>query len=301
MTRTGNSRFITRLGVNIALDGVLAAFGVVLAYWLETPAMLWPDPPALPLAGAAAIWLIGVPFGLSRLHWRFTSLQDLARIGGAALLAGVMLTLLLVGAGLRLPGPGFPILLALTLLVTLTVPRLLYRLARQPAQKPDTVNAATAILVGTGETAELFLAALARVAAAPYRVTGLMALSAKHTGRRLHGFDIAGAVDQAESVLHRLQSADKIPDLLIITSPELSGDAGAEPDRTRPGGADGNSVAADRDRGSAEPPASCARPRRHGGVDFRQTGACHRCRRQHRRRASAPGRGVRTGGADAAG
>jgi O-antigen biosynthesis protein WbqV len=218
---------LARLGVNLALDGGLTALAVLAACWLANPMRPWPDPLALPLAGAAAIWLIGVPFGLSRLHWRFTSLRDLALIGGACILTALLLSLLLIGAGIRLPSASFPACLALCLIVALTTPRLLYRLQRQPgpgSAGSNHANATHSILVGTGESSELFLSALARFADSPYRVMGLMALSSRHTGRRIHGHDIMGAVAQAEPMLARLHKAGKLPDLLIITSPELTGD-----------------------------------------------------------------------------
>jgi O-antigen biosynthesis protein WbqV len=212
-------------GVNIALDGALAAFAVVLACFLANPEKLWPEPASLPLAGAIAIWLIGVPFGLSRLHWRFTALRDLGMIGGAGLVAAILLTLLLAGAGAVLPSASFPVLLALCMVTALTVPRLIYRLARQPAQPAGGNAQTTAILVGAGETAELFLGALARFPAAPYRITGLIALSGRHTGRRIHGYDILGAASKAEALLDRLAEKAALPDLLIITAPEFAGDA----------------------------------------------------------------------------
>jgi O-antigen biosynthesis protein WbqV len=214
-----------RQGVNIALDGALAAFAVVLACWLAGTGPLPGGLRVLPVAGAVAIWLIGVPFGLSRLHWRFTALRDLALVGGAGVVAAILLVLLLVGAGVALPSSGFPVVLALCMVVALTAPRVVYRLARTPGRQAEAEGVTTAILVGTGETAELFLAALARFAAAPYRVVGLMALSARHTGRRIHGFDILGSAEQAEAVLARLAGTEALPDLLIITAPEFSGDA----------------------------------------------------------------------------
>jgi O-antigen biosynthesis protein WbqV len=122
------------------------------------------------------------------------------------------------GAGLAMPSAAFPVALALALMVLLTAPRLLYRLLRSRRTERDAAQ--TAILVGTGETAELFLAAHAR-AQAGYRIVGLMALSEKHVGRRVHGLDIFGAVDAADAAFGRL--ADK-PDLLIITAPELGGE-----------------------------------------------------------------------------
>jgi O-antigen biosynthesis protein WbqV len=223
MNQPITSRLAARIGLNSALDGALAALAVLAAYWLADPASPRPHPLALPLAAAAIIWLAGIPFGLSRLHWRFTALRDLARIGGASILTAIVLTLLLVGAGVRMPSASLPVILALCLAVALTTPRLLYRLGREPGGNEMT-NTPKAILVGTGETAELFISALARSAAAPYRVVGLMALSNRHTGRRIHGHDIISSVAQAEPAFARLRKAAALPDLLIITSPELTGD-----------------------------------------------------------------------------
>jgi O-antigen biosynthesis protein WbqV len=199
------------------LDGAVAALSVVLSFWLSNPAAPWPSPAGLPLGGAVAIWLIGIPFGLARLHWRFISFKDLAVIAVAAVVTAMMLVLLMVGAGLPLPSPAFPIILALVLVVLLTAPKLVYRLTRQKSGGFEASQ--TAILVGSGDQAELFLAAHAR-AASPYRVVGLMALSGKHVGRRIHGLDIIGAADNAAQAFARLKAK---PDLLIVAAPGLTG------------------------------------------------------------------------------
>jgi O-antigen biosynthesis protein WbqV len=171
MSGASTSRIVARIGVNILLDGALAALAVFAAFWLTNPASPWPDPLALPAAGAIAIWLTGIPFGLSRQHWRFSAPRDLVLIGGAALLTALMLTLLMLGAGLALPSPSFPPILALTLIVTLIAPRLLYRLARQPAQPKETAGTSTAI---SGRPGALSAGALpghraGRAVIAPYR------------------------------------------------------------------------------------------------------------------------------------
>jgi O-antigen biosynthesis protein WbqV len=217
MSRHDSTRLAASTALNIVLDGALAALAVVLAFWLANPAQPWPKPAALPLGGAVAMWLIGIPFGLSRLHWRFISLKDLAIIAAAAVVTALMLVLLMVGAGLPLPSPTFPAILALVLLVLLTAPKLVYRLMRQKTEA--SIAAQTAILVGSGDEAELFLAAYAK-AAAPYRVVGLMALSGKHVGRRIHGLDIIGAADNAGPTLAKLKQK---PDLLIVAAPGLTG------------------------------------------------------------------------------
>ncbi|HTQ71727.1 MAG TPA: nucleoside-diphosphate sugar epimerase/dehydratase [Acidocella sp.] len=219
MSHTENPLLPIRMAVNITLDGALAALAVGVSFWLSNPGAPVPHPHMLPLAGAGAIWLIGIPFGLSRLHWRFVALRDLVLLGAAAIVTTLMLTLLMVGAGFSLPSPAFPVILALMLIAALTVPKLLYRLRRQ--KRSEQGAAQTALLVGDGETAELFLSAHAQQHSAPYRVTGLIALSEKHIGRRVHGLDVVSAADEGEAMLDRL--AEK-PDLLIITAPQFTGD-----------------------------------------------------------------------------
>lgn len=219
MSRTKNPLLPVRMAVNIGLDGGLAILAVVLSFWLANPDHPMPTPLALPLAGAVSIWLLGIPFGLARMHWRYIALRDLVLIGSAAVLTALMLTLLMVGAGVALPSPAFPVILALALGAFLTIPKLLYRLTHQ---KRD-VQAAqqTAMLVGDGEANELFLSAHDRQRHAPYRVVGLIALSPKHVGRQLHGLTVVGAAQDGEALLNRLVQK---PDLLIITAPGFRGD-----------------------------------------------------------------------------
>ncbi|WP_297493079.1 nucleoside-diphosphate sugar epimerase/dehydratase [Acidocella sp.] len=217
MSRHDSTRLAVSTALNIVLDGAFAALAVVLSFWMANPGQPWPAPEVLPLGGALAIWLIGIPFGLSRLHWRFISFKDLAIIAAAAVVAAVMMILLMIGAGLSLPSPAFPVILAMVLLVLLTGPKLLYRLIRQKSAPFDTAQ--TALLAGSGDQAELFLAANAKAIPA-YRVMGLMALSAKHVGRRVHGLDVIGAADNAAPALARLKQK---PDLLIITAENLAG------------------------------------------------------------------------------
>ncbi|MDE8347937.1 MAG: nucleoside-diphosphate sugar epimerase/dehydratase [Acidocella sp.] len=220
-----NRRRLGNLALNMALDGILASAAVVIAGWLCAPGSSWPGRLMLAVVGALAVWLIGVPFGLARLHWRYTSMRDLALVGGAGVSTAILLILLIIGSGLSLPSPSYPLGLMFSMLVCLVAPRIAYRLWRNTGSSSATKAMTSALLVGNGETAELFLAALAWTAEPTYRVTGLMALSARHTGRRMHGLDVIGAVGQAEQVLVGLAVSGALPDLLIITDPEFSGSA----------------------------------------------------------------------------
>lgn len=219
MSSSDNPLLPWRIAVNLALDGALAAAAVAVSFWLANPAHPVPHPHALPLAGTAAIWLIGIPIGLARLHWRFVSPRDLALLCGTAIVTAAMLSLLMVGAGFSLPSPAFPVILTLLLGAVLTVPKLLYRLLRQPRPEPQTAQ--TALIVGDGENAELFLSAHAQLRGAPYKITGLIGLSGKQIGRRMHGLNVVGALDEEGETLSALSPK---PDLLIITAPQLTGD-----------------------------------------------------------------------------
>ena len=219
MSHTDIPSLPLRMAVNIVLDGAFAALAVGASFWLANPAAPVPHPHMLPVAGAGAVWLLGIPFGLSRLHWRFVSMRDLMGLGLAALVTALMLCLLVVGAGISLPSASFPVILTLTLGAALTLPKLIYRLVRQ--KRGARGAAQTALLVGDGEYAEMFLAAHAQQASAPYRITGLISLSEKHIGRRVHGLDVLAAADGAGDMLERL--AEK-PDLLIVTAPHFTGD-----------------------------------------------------------------------------
>jgi O-antigen biosynthesis protein WbqV len=207
------------MALNLALDGALAAFSVWVACWLAAPAL--PVSPVAPIAACLTIWLIGLPIGLPRLHWRFVSLRDLASLALAGIATSAMLTLLMLGAGLALPSEGFPVILALLLIVLLTAPKFLYRLSRERTPDPPAHDTRQrAILVGSGEEAELFLAAHARAASPAYRICGLISLSRRLTGRRMAGLDIIASLDDAEIALSRLTPR---PDLLIITGSFLQG------------------------------------------------------------------------------
>ncbi len=213
-----------RIAVNFALDGLLAALAVIAACWLADPAQPMPSPPILPLAGSAAIWLIGAPFGLPRQHWRFTALPDAIAVLASAVSAALLIVLLLVGVGARIPSASFPPLLIITLGLALLAPRVLYRMARTRREVLSD-DAETALLLGDGEGAELFLAALSRESHQRYRVIGVLAGSARETGRRIHNVPILGEVSGLATALDRLAEAGQMPAVLVVASRELVGPA----------------------------------------------------------------------------
>ena len=221
------ARSLTRIAVNVALDFALAALAVPLAGWIADPAagvvpLLW----AAPL-GAVALLAAGIPFRLSRQHWRFAGLGDLAAVGGAAVLGAALLAAVVLPFARLSPNPAFPVVLALVQTVLLAAPRIFYRQARtRPRVAPEpAADPALALLAGAGEDADLFLRALAQDRRQSLRVIGLLGFGSRQTGRRILGQPILGTVAEAGVVLARLAAEGRLPRTLVVVSADLPGPA----------------------------------------------------------------------------
>jgi O-antigen biosynthesis protein WbqV len=215
-------RSALRIGVNIGLDGTLAALAVPLSRWLINPAA---DPFVQPwtiLWGAIALLLSGAPFRIATQYWRFTSLGDLMGVGAASVAAAAVFTLGLVVADIRPPSPALPMIHTMTLMLMLGLPRVAYRMLQESAGT-ETAAGQDVLLVGAGEGADLFLRALSGERHSPFRVTGLLSLGQSQTGRRIHNTPILGPVSDADAILERLRDTDRLPSALVVTDPDLPG------------------------------------------------------------------------------
>ena len=98
-------RSLVRIGLNVGLDGLLAAGAWALACWLVGwSAPLWTGGWAV-----LALLLAGLPFRLSVQYWRFAGTQDLLALAAAAIAAAAIFPVGLREGGVALPGPGFPV------------------------------------------------------------------------------------------------------------------------------------------------------------------------------------------------
>ncbi len=215
-------RSALRIGVNIGLDGTLAALAVPLSRWLINPAA---DPFVQPwtiLWGAVALLLSGAPFRLATQYWRFATLGDLVGVGAASVAAAAVFTLGLVVAGTPPPSPALPMIHTMTLMLMLGLPRVAYRML-QESGGTETSAGQDVLLIGAGEGADLFLRALSGERHAPFHVTGLLSLGQSQTGRRIHNTPILGPVSDADAILERLRETDRLPAALVVTDPDLPG------------------------------------------------------------------------------
>ena len=213
-----------RIAVNVALDGALAAVSVPVARWIADPSGAAFEPLWMLPLGAAALLLAGTPFRLSLQYWRFAGIGDLfttaaSAIGGAALFS---LAIRLGGAGSA--NLAFPVVHALVLMVLLGAPRAVYRrMQALPNGRQPEADSTSILLIGESQDADLFLRALAQDRRQAFRVEGLLALSARQTGRRIQGYAILGTVADTGAVLDRLQAEGRLPGAIVIATPDLAG------------------------------------------------------------------------------
>ena len=223
------SRPLIRIAVNIALDGALAALAVPLARWIADPADVWLYPLWLMAGGAGAVLLAGLPFRLSLQYWRFAGLGDLIGVVGCSILAAALFALLMRVTGIVPANPALPLVHAFTLVVLLGAPRVAYRRWQFGATRngPDDSegDADRVLVIGAGEDADLFLRAVSQERQPSVRVLGLLALGSRQTGRRIHGHPILGSSDDLTPVLARMKTDDRLPDMVVVASPDLSGAA----------------------------------------------------------------------------
>jgi O-antigen biosynthesis protein WbqV len=213
-----------RIATNIVLDGGLAAVAVLVARWLADPSgpvngAWWIAP-----VGAATLLLAGLPFRLSLQYWRYAAMADLLAVSASAIGAAALFALAGAFLGSASGNPAFPVVHALTLLLFLGTPRVIYlRLRNRAAPASSQAEATTALLIGNADDADLFLRALARDRRQGIRVDGIVTPGKGQVGRRIQGQPILCDIDDLAPLLDGARSRNALPLLLIIVTQDLAG------------------------------------------------------------------------------
>ena len=221
-----SSRAFNRILLNVALDGALAAVATPVARYLADPTGGLLHPLWFIAGGAVTLLVAGLPFRMPQQYWRFAGIEDLLAVVGGSVISAALFALLLVLSGFPIPTETFPVIHALTLIVALGTPRIVYRLRRSRAR--GTSESQAILLAGAGENADVFLRALDTREGQAFRVLGLLGLGNGSVGRRINGRPILGAIDQAAAVLARLRAENKPVSAIVVTEPTLDGAALAE-------------------------------------------------------------------------
>jgi len=215
-------RSVPRILVNVTLDGALAAIAAPIARYIADPGGGLLHPLWFLAGGGITLLLGGLPFRLSQQYWRFSGLADLIGVACGSIASALLFAGLLLATGFHLPTPTFPIIHAMVLTALLGAPRLAYGRSRVSADDPDLQRG---LLIGAGDAADSFLRALAAQRQALLRVTGILSLNERQTGRRMHGLPILGAIAEAPAILARLRARGALPDLLVVSEPDFHGPA----------------------------------------------------------------------------
>ncbi len=224
-----SQRPLTRILVNIAIDGALAAAAAPLARWIADPSGGLLHPLWFLAGGGITLVVAGAPFRLPQQYWRFASLSDLMGIVGGSVASALLFALLLVGTGFSLPSPTFPIVHALVLTGLLAAPRVVYRQYQKRPSAGAPAALERVLLVGSVESADAFLRALAADRRSGLTVAGLVSRAGHQSGRRIQGRPILGTVDRLPEVLSRLARGSRQQvDALVLTEPDFAGHALAQ-------------------------------------------------------------------------
>jgi len=162
--------------------------------------------------------------------WRYASLPDLLAITRAVTMTIlVFVPLMFMVTRLDAMPRSAVGINWFVLLVLLGGPRFLYRVAKDRRLELRTLanrnfSAIPVLLVGAGDGAELFLRSLHRQPEASYRVVGIVTRKRSRVGRRIHGVEILGTLDQVAEVVELLDRRDVRPTKLVVTTDDLPGD-----------------------------------------------------------------------------
>lgn len=170
--------------------------------------------------GVAA--LVFATSGLYRSVWAFTSLSDLLHILKAVSLS-VILFVLTGFLITRLEGVPrtVPFISWFILLSALGGSRLMFRLLRERRLSALWENSGSGrvhiLLVGAGDEADIFMRAISANPQTPYHVVGIIGENQKRVGRRIHGVEVMGTVEDLPSIIERLKETYHVPSRLVLT------------------------------------------------------------------------------------
>lgn len=185
------------------------------------------DPPDQVVLQSVAVFALACAFvfpieGLHRGLWRYTALNDAARIVRATVVANLVFLPILFLIN-RLDGfPRTSILIDIPILIgLLLVPRLMVAALRTQGlrgvlQVEDRSKPA-AILVGSeAELDDALRDLMRRNGSAPFRAKGLIEPNSALTGHAIRGIPVLGGLPALAPALKRLAQAEKLPPRLVL-------------------------------------------------------------------------------------
>ena len=175
--------------------------------------------------------IAGVVFWVVRLYagvWRYASVEDLlAIIKAVSVICLVYFAAMFLISRLELiPRSALPINW-LVLLALLGGPRFVYRLFKDrrahDAAERDGERRIPVLLIGAGDSAELFIRAINRAKLSAWHAIGLIDEKGGRVGRNIHGVHVLGGIDDIPAIVERMGTEGRKPQRLIVTKSEIVG------------------------------------------------------------------------------
>ena len=177
------------------------------------------------IISASVFWTMQLSAGV----WRYTSMLDLLSIIRAVtIITLVFLAAMFLFSRLEfVPRSTLPINW-LVLLAFLCGPRFIYRLTkdRRTSQsvKQKGRQRIPVLLIGAGDSAELFIRTVNRSRDSLWQVVGIIDEKFHRIGQNIHGITVLGGTDQIPDIVEDLIKKHPQPPRLIVTSHRMDGD-----------------------------------------------------------------------------
>lgn len=222
-----------RARIAFAHDIVVAAISFVAALYLRVGGDLgYFATDFVVLATAIYTGIAAAVFWSMRLYagvWRYASLEDLvAIIRAASIVVLVFLAAMFLVSRLEfIPRSTLPINW-FVLLALLGGSRFLYRLFKDrranDAADRDGERRIPVLLIGAGDSAELFIRAINRARQSAWQAVGLIDEKGRRVGHNIHGIQVLGDIGDIASIVSRMDREGRRPQRLIVTKSRIEGD-----------------------------------------------------------------------------
>ena len=222
----------TRARIAFAHDVTVAAISFLAALYLRVGDFNFFAADFVVLATAIYTVIAAAVFWTMRLYagvWRYASMEDLvAIIRAVTIVTLVFLAAMFLVSRLELvPRSALPISW-LVLLALLGGPRFVYRLfkdrrANDSAER-EGEHRIPVLLIGAGDSAELFIRAINRARKSAWHAVGLVDEKDSRVGRDIHGVPVLGTVKDIPAIVERMGREGRRPQRLIVTKSRIEGE-----------------------------------------------------------------------------
>jgi O-antigen biosynthesis protein WbqV len=188
--------------------------------WTALTTSLWPAM----LLFTAVCGVVFLTTGLYRGVWRYASMNDLVAIVRAVSLSlAVFLPITFLITRLDSLPRSWLVISWFVLIFLLGAPRMLYRVFKDQGFRHllerNGHRRVPVLLVGAGDAAETFIREMARDRDGAFEVLGAVDEKGTRIGRKIHGVQVFGQLDDLPAIFTRLAKRNRKPQRIILTKP----------------------------------------------------------------------------------